>query len=76
MLKPPDLPWPIRLAVLAVAAGLSLYVLELYDSGARLVAAIGALTAAAPVSPPAVPPQKSEPGLVSVSILPASKKTP
>jgi hypothetical protein len=69
----PNLPWPIRLVALVLAAGLSLYVLEIYVSGTRLVALVGTLSRSAALPSRAAPPSKGEPGVVSVNILPEPK---
>jgi hypothetical protein len=68
----PKRPWPIRLAALVMAAGLSLYVPEIYAFGARFVAAVGSVTTQAS-RPSAAAPRKGEPGVVTVNILPERK---
>jgi hypothetical protein len=75
MRNPPELSWPIRLASLAVAAGLSLYVLEIYAFGAKFVALVAALGTPA-VQSTAAPPVSSQPGVTSVSIVSDSKRAP
>jgi len=69
MLNPPTLPWPVRLAALAVAVGLSLYMLQIYVFGVKFAAVVGALSRPEAAAPAAT----GEPGVVPVSILSDSK---
>lgn len=73
MLKPPNLSWPIRLAALVVAGGMSLYVLQLYVFGSKFVAAVGALSAPAAQPSSPAPFAKREAGVVPVQIIKESK---
>jgi hypothetical protein len=68
MAKIAKLPWPIRLLTLLAAAGVSLYVLELYDFGGRFVTLIANLS---PPPPKRQTPQfqTKEPGVVPVTIV-------
>lgn len=78
--SPFRLPWHLRLAAFLAAILLSLSLLVVYAAGVKfvgVVARVSALVAQSESSPPASnpsPQEKSEPGVVSVGIIPQEKK--
>ncbi len=66
-------PWPIRLVALVVAAGLSLYLVQIYVFGKKFMGAVAALSRPSIQATVAGPPAKGETGVVSVKIISESK---
>jgi len=72
MAQIPKLSWPIRLAALIVAGGLSCYIVVAYSFGARFSREVGfwmKMTSA----PPPPPEFKNVAGVVPVMLLPEKK---